>query len=121
MITCTPTTRTAAFLLACIPLRIAATLAARHPANRRYLPHMGVVALLIGLGFATIYVFDLRRTGRETCGEQIWWNSLRPLHAALYFAFAYAAIAHKHDRAWMALAADVVVGLLAFLSMRPSL
>ena len=68
----------------------------------------------IALGFATIYVFGLRKTGVETGGRPIWWNDLRPVHAALYAVAAVAAWNGRGDLAWKALAADVALGLWAY-------
>jgi hypothetical protein len=75
---------------------------------------MGVIAAVISLGFLIIYLGDFRRTGTETFGDPIWWNDLRPVHAALYATFAYLAL-KKHPKAWTLLAADVTLGALAWL------
>jgi hypothetical protein len=108
--------RTLLFLIGCIGTRVGLALAARAlPPN--WLPYAGAVALIPAIGFFTIYLFDLRKTGPEVFGDRIWWNSLRPLHGTLYAAFAYLAF-QKDPRAWMILAADAAVGLGAFLQNR---
>ena len=53
-------------------------------------------------------------TGSETFGEKIWWNDLRPVHAMLYFLFAYNAII-GNQQSWIYLLADVLLGLISFL------
>lgn len=101
------------FLVGCMGARFALTyLAWRLPP--KYLPVMGFPALAIAVGFATIYVMGWRQTGPEVRGDRIWWNSLRPIHAALWFTFAVLAFAKQRD-AWITLLVDTLIGLCAFL------
>lgn len=101
------------FLIGCIGLRtlfvyIAKTIKPKH------LPILGCIALIPAIGFSYIYLTDSRKTGGETFGQKIWWGDLRPLHALLYFIFAYMAITKDH-RAWTVLLLDVALGLTAFI------
>jgi uncharacterized membrane protein len=57
---------------------------------------------------------DLRKTGLEVFGDRIWWNFLRPIHAILYFLFAYNAI-NSNRKSWVYLFMDVLIGLNSFL------
>lgn len=101
------------FLIGCIGTRAAfAALAAYIPLP--YLPYLGYVAAIMGIGFLYIFITGSRPTGPEVFGEKIWWNFLRPVHAALYLGFAYNAI-NKNTNAWMWLGTDVLLGLSAFL------
>ena len=101
------------FWIGCIGTRsLAAWLAYAKP---ELLPYMGVVAAAIAVGFLAIYLGELRPTGAEVNGELIWWDSLRPVHATLYGAFAYFAI-QGHPQAWTFLAADAVLGAGAWLT-----
>lgn len=100
------------FLIGCIGARTLFALLAKNFPN--YLPFMGLIALLIAVGFIYRYLSGTRKTGPETFGEKIWWNDLRPLHAALYLTFALLAF-RKSPYAWILLAIDVVIGLTAFL------
>ena len=75
---------------------------------------LGYFALLPAIGFTIIYVFNLRKVGKETFGKKIWWNNLRPIHAFLYFAFAYLAIS-KNNEAWKVLFADATLGLVSYV------
>jgi hypothetical protein len=104
---------TALFLFGCIGTRLLITYLAM--TFLAYLPYMGYVAILISLGFFYIFFTGSRPTGVETGGKPIWWNSLRPVHGALYGLFAYAAIIERSD-AWKILFADTIIGLLAFLN-----
>lgn len=101
------------FLIGCIGLRtlfvyIAKTIKPKH------LPILGYIALIPAIGFSYIYLTDSRKTGGETFGQKIWWDNLRPIHALLYFIFAYMAITKDH-RAWTVLLLDVALGLTAFI------
>ena len=100
------------FLIGCIGVRSLFVYLA-YTASQTILPYYGYAALLPAIGFAVIYAFGLRKTGAEVGGESIWWNDLRPIHAAFYSAFAAAAITNK-PWAWMFLLADVVLGLGAW-------
>ncbi len=100
------------FLFGCMGARFGLTyLAWRLPTE--YLPIFGAFALLLAIGFGTIYVMGWRKTGAEVFGDRIWWNDLRPLHAALWFTFAILAFA-RHRDAWILLLADTIIGLSAF-------
>jgi len=100
------------FLLGCIPLRLYLVYVAKN--NKKMLPYMGYIAIIIGLSFSYIYITGSRKTGVEVFGEKIWWNNYRLLHATLYLLFAYFAI-NKNKESWKLLFADVIIGLLLFL------
>lgn len=100
------------FLLACIPSRLAITaIAYFYP---KYLPILGMLAILPAVGFLIIYAFGLRRVGAETFQSKIWWNSLRPVHGFLWGFFAVLAL-RKSPHAWKVLLLDTMIGLGAFL------
>ena len=101
------------FLIGCIGSRTLFAILAKNM-SVNYLPVLGYIALLPAIGFIYIYVSGSRKTGVEVGGEKIWWNYLRPIHALLYFLFAYNAI-YKNADSWKYLAADVVIGLVSFL------
>ena len=102
------------FLIGCIGIRTLFVLIAKN-ASAYYLPILGYLALLPAIGFVYIYLTGSRRVGAEVFGEKIWWNNLRPLHAALYFLFAYNAI-NGDKMAYQYLMYDVVIGLTAFVA-----
>lgn len=101
------------FLFGCIVVRIILVILALK-LNEKYLPIMGYIALILGLGFYIIYFFKLRETGPEVFGDVIWWNHLRLLHGTLYLIFSYMAIT-KNKNAYIPLLIDVTVGFLAFI------
>ena len=101
------------FLIGCIGVRTLFVLIAKN-ASAYYLPILGYLALLPAIGFVYIYLTGSRQVGAEVFGEKIWWNNLRPLHAALYFLFAYNAI-NGNKMAYQYLLYDVIFGLVSFL------
>jgi hypothetical protein len=103
-----------AFLVGCIGVRLLFVYLAM-VVSKDALKVMAVFAAAIAIGFTVIYVGKLRRTGFETGGRPIWWNSLRPLHAALYGVFAYCAWFGYRRAAWIVLLIDVIIGLLSFV------
>ena len=106
-------TRRIAFLVGCMGSRFGlAYLAAVAPP--RALPWMGAAALVVAAGFAAIHVMGWRRTGAEVGGGRIWWDALRPVHAALWALFAVMALASA-PQAWSVLLADTLLGLTAFV------
>lgn len=106
-------TRFALFLILCLGSRFTLAYIAKN-ARPNILRVMGYLALLPAFGFAYIYVTGSRKTGAEVMGEKIWWNFLRPIHAILYFLFAYNAI-YMHSYAWVFLLVDVLLGAVSFL------
>jgi len=82
--------------------------------DKKYLPYLGLLALLPAFGFLIIYFGGYRKTGGETFGQKIWWNNLRPIHAILYLIFAYLAI-NKSKDSYKPLLIDIIIGLLGFL------
>ena len=103
----------ALFLIGCMGTRLGlAYLAAVSPPAA--LKILAVGAAAIAMGFAVIFIGGLRPTGIETGGKPIWWNSLRPVHAAMYAAVAYVAWHGRNDLAWKLLVIDAAIGLVSF-------
>lgn len=107
------------FLIGCIGTRSIFAYLAKI-ASLDVLRVMGWIALMPAIGFIYIFITGSRKTGAEVFGEKIWWNSLRPIHGLLYFTFAWLAINGVRGMAWKVLAADVVIGLSAFIVNRLS-
>lgn len=112
------------FFLGCMPARFALAGLAYYAASsaaassaRDWLRVMGWLALIPACGFLVLFLAGARRSGPETFGAPIWWNTLRPVHAGLYFLFSYLALggagAGARRYAWTALALDAAVGLVA--------
>jgi len=102
------------FLGGCILFRALLVIIAKRT-SKKNLPFLGYIALIPAIGFTYIYLTDSRKTGPEVLGGKIWWNDLRPVHAFLYFLFAYEAIHYKTE-SYRYLLFDVILGLLAFLN-----
>jgi len=81
-----------------------------HRAPGRYLPIMGVLALIIAIGFMMIYLLGWRQGSVVETGKacKVWWNDLRPIHAALYLLSGLAALKRQRSTyLWM----DVWIGI----------
>ena len=105
--------RVALFLVGCMGVRgLLVYAAATVPPT--WLRWMAVPAAGVALGFAVIYAAGLRRTGLETGGAPIWWDALRPVHAAVYALVAYCAWTGRRGAAWKLLLADLALGLASF-------
>ena len=101
--------RTSLFLFGCIGSRLALVwLAKTYPAL------LAIPAACVSFGFMYIWANGLRKTGAETFGEKIWWNSLRPVHALLYALFALLAFS-GNTHAWKVLLLDVTLGFTAWI------
>lgn len=109
----TETKRILLFLLGCIPVRILLAVFAQ---NDIYAKYIAVLALIIGLGFWFIYLFDLRKTGGETFGNVIWWNSIRPIHGTLYLLAAWFLFNAEYMTGSRILFVDTFIGLVSFLN-----
>ena len=110
------------FFLGCIPTRlfiayIAYALLKNNDKseNKTLLYTFVIITLSIGIGFWTIYLKGWRKTGTETFGEKIWWNSLRPVHGSLYILFSLTALM-GYKQAWIFLLVDVCLGVVAEIS-----
>jgi len=100
------------FLLGCIPLRLFLVYLAKTHLN--LLKFMGYLGLILGLGFFTIFIFGLRKTGREVFGDKIWWNNLRPIHGLLWLTFGFFAL-RGNKNSWIILLVDIIIGFMAFI------
>ena len=101
------------FLFGCIFVRSLFVIIAMK-INKKYLPYLGMLAIIPACGFIYIYFGGYRKKGGETFGQKIWWNNLRPIHAILYLTFAYLAI-KKSKHSYKPLLIDVIIGLVSFL------
>uniref|UniRef100_A0A6C0KDI4 Uncharacterized protein n=1 Tax=viral metagenome TaxID=1070528 RepID=A0A6C0KDI4_9ZZZZ len=101
-------TRLFLFIFACIPLRLGIMAYAKN-AKPKELSVLGKVGALLGLSFLYLWVARVRETATEA-GGPVWWKHARPVHAALWLAFAKAAT-NGHRWAWKYLLADVALGL----------
>lgn len=101
------------FLLGCIPSRllIAYVLA---KSSTPYLRLFGLILIALSISWFYIYWTGSRKTGVETFGAPIWWNSIRPLHICFYLAAGIMAVRGNKD-AFKPIVADTALGLLAFL------
>jgi hypothetical protein len=109
------TKRTFLFLFGCIGARLAVVWLAK--TQKKLLPLIAIFAIGVAIGMFGIYLTNSRTTGPEVLGGKIWWNRIRPLHVILWASFAVAVFSNI-EGAWKILAADVLLGLIAFLLQR---
>ena len=102
---------TAVFLFVCIPVRLMLAYLVKHVPEKQ-LPTIGLLALMISVGFFSIYVFGLRKgPGMETMGCPIWWNDYRPVHGTLYLLAGIYAL-NKHRCAYVPLLIEVLFSIV---------
>jgi len=108
------------FFTGCIPSRLLLTYLAYLSLNdnKSNIPNIPnilrilliCITLSIGIGLWAIYLKGWRKTGIETGGKKIWWNSIRPIHGTIYLLFSFFAIL-GYKYAWILLLIDVFVGI----------
>lgn len=110
--------RALAFVVLCLGSRFGlAYLAYRYvPTHPRVRLALVVLATLIATGMQAHFILGTRDVAFEA-GGRVWWNELRPYHAALLTLFVTFALAGRAN-AWMFLAADATLGAAAWFSHR---
>ena len=103
-----PLSRALLFLIGCIGTRSAVAYAAA-TVNTKYLWYLGLIALVPVIGWIYIIETGSRPSGFEAEGR-VWWNAMRPVHAALWAGFAAMAFSGNRN-AYLFLLADVILGL----------
>jgi cytochrome bd-type quinol oxidase subunit 2 len=79
---------------------------------------LAVLLLIPAVVMASLWIFGIRQYAKESLDvdNRTWWNSLRPVHAMLLALFSVLALfSHVPQHAYVALIADVGVGLGAFV------
>ncbi len=105
------------FIFGCIGIRSLITYMTFVYRSDPLIKYVSIPTSIIGLAFVTIYVMGWRKTGAETGGEAIWWNSLRPVHGVLWLSASVLAL-WKPDWVYVVLGIDTLVGLTATLYYR---
>ena len=115
-----PTTRRAAFLVACLGARTTLAAAARY--HIEWAPVRWALvsfAATACLGWLWLFAFRRRMAAPEAGATGTWWHGLRPVHAALYAAFVLLATrssAGERAYAWVPLSVDVALALVAWFA-----
>ena len=117
--------RAMAFIFGCIGTRLALAAVARAYGDNtrrdstavRY--GLALTSTIIAVGLFYHYAFGTRPVAFEA-GGAVWWNRLRPVHAALHLLFAIAIVAPSSfaRRAWLILVVDAMLGLAAWVAHR---
>ena len=93
----------------CIPSRVLLSI------SPLFLPAkpLGVILGIVSATFAILWTFNLRMDAFEAGGRGTWWHQWRIVHAILYAIAAYMLFHNSDRRAWIPLALDVIVALIA--------
>ncbi len=120
--------RAISFWVGCIGTRVALALVARRAfqqPQREYPIVRSILVcfcLVVSITWCVHYFLGTRPVAFEA-GGPVWWNALRPAHAALYILFVWHAVSNRSNvvamHAWRFLALDVGIGVLAWLVVRP--
>jgi hypothetical protein len=105
------------FLIGCIGTRSLLTFLSYIYRKHPWFRYASIPAMVIGVNFIIIYTMGWRKTGLETGGERIWWNSLRPVHGVLWILFAVN-VWLQNPYSYIILLVDTVMGLIATLWFR---
>ena len=109
------------FFTGCIPMRSALAYLSYIILNDKnfymYKSYLFLFTLMIGISFMTIYMMDWRKTGIETMGGKIWWNSLRPIHSIIYILFSICLL-YDVKNSYLLLVFDVLLGIYAELYVK---
>jgi hypothetical protein len=101
------------FLIGCIGTQISLALLAKNVSDD-ILYKMGIIALIFAMTTTYMIFNDKKKNGTiGMSGATVWWNSLRPIHALLYFMFAYNAL-NKNKNAWEILLINTLFSLFAW-------
>jgi hypothetical protein len=95
------------YLIGCLGIRTLFAIIAKY-INKKYLPFMGIFAIIISMSF--IYQFITKERTHGAFNNKIWWDNIRPIHAFNYGLFGFLAI-NKSSYAWIFLLFDVFIGL----------
>jgi hypothetical protein len=101
-----------AFLLLCIPARIAIAIAPNF-INDKYIKLYGVLLLLMGLSFVYLFFTNSRLKAPEA-GGKTWWAKFRILIGVLHITAAIYALTNNKKLIWIPLAMDIIFGLIIF-------
>ncbi len=95
------------YLVGCLGIRTLFAIMAKY-ANKKYLPFMGLISIIISISF--IYQFITKERTQGAFNNKVWWDNIRPIHAFNYGLFGLLAI-NKSSNAWLFLLFDVLIGL----------
>lgn len=98
------------FLMVYIAMRVGRWSVGGGRGGGLYFKAMGVVGLMIGIGFMYLHFSGMRPL--SVAGDKAWWN--RMVHSVFYLAFGVRALMGDQD-AYLFLLGDVVYGIGSFV------
>ena len=116
--------RATLFLFGCISSRLVIALIAyklsQHSIHDLQRKLLACISIIIGISFITLYAANLRQNAPEA-GGVTWWNTLRPLHGALWLFAGSALLCPRKEiqnLAWIVFVIDAMIGLGAWVKHR---
>ena len=101
----------------CIAARFALVVLAYRLEKSAHREAAAAAAAAVGVGFLAVWGRRMSAFESTARGGRVWWNDLRPLHAALWLLYA-ALAARSVEHAWAVLALDLAVGVAAWRDFR---
>ena len=98
------------YLIFCIGTRLFITYKIKYH-NPKYKQYYSIFLLLISLGFIMQYTLKFRK--KALLGNEIWWDSIRPIHALLYF-IGTILVYTENKNAYIPILIDTIIGLFFF-------
>jgi hypothetical protein len=101
------------FLFVCLSMRLLLAHIAQQITIKKpqYMKYLGIIGLAIGLGFTYQFIKN-KQIG--ALGGKVWWHSVRPVHAGIFFLFGILALLKNKD-AYKLLYVDALLGLIFFI------
>ena len=101
------------YLIGCMGARLTLT----YLIKKRVFPKIGIIPLIIGIGFLYIYLFGSKKADGQLkwANAKVWWNDYRIVHGLLYTSAGILSISNN-SCAWILLAIDTLLGLILFLN-----
>ena len=109
------------FLVGCLGARLGITYIASI-GSEQILKLMAIATAVTSVVWLVLFFGGYRKTGPEVFGSEIWWNSLRPVHAFMFMLFSIKVLGQldlpvlNQIEPWHILLCDTLVGLVAFLT-----
>ena len=84
--------------------------------NKSYLQYLGIIFIIIGIGFLNLYFFNKRLNAIEG-GGITWWHKYRLLHGMLYLTAGIYSI-KGYKLSFIPLLIDVLFGFIIWYDKR---
>jgi Na+/proline symporter len=101
------------FFLGCIGSRVLFSILLQYTPDSLCIP-LSILTTMISIGFAVLWIFDLRQK-KGAFNNDIWWNTLRMIHAFLFGLVSWFLFQKKQYLASTVILLDTTVGFWSFI------